>query len=295
MLNLSELTLHYIENTYVDILKNDIYQSFILLENFGLKFYEDKYIDLISKTDTISNDDKAINFVFKLKEDIGSIILDHYIYLNNDIEISLNELNEIVHFLYIIQNLEDYELITYRLYAEDTPKNITVDLIAYYTLLTKPRLLELIKLVEEAFIKSLQLFIQDRVNTTSHIEYKHLQHIKLFFKFINNTNCLGLSFFNNGYVNVTLEDFINLTTIDLVSYIDNMILTNGAQAALDILSILVICKDTYEIPLLKFKQLNFYFTSKLENVTKLEHIIFNILNDFNMFLEVEKQREASNV
>lgn len=294
MLNLSDLTLHYIENTYVDTLKNDIYQSFILLENFGLKFYEDKYLNLISKSDTISNDDKADIFIFELKTDIRSIIADHYIFLENNIEVSLNELNEIAHFLYIIQNLEDYELISYRLYAEDTPRNIVVDLIAYYSLLSKPRLLELIGSVELAFIKSLQAFIEDKTDTITSIEKKHLQHIRLFFKFINNTNCLGLRLFNDGYVRVTLEDIVNLSRIDIVNYIDDLILTNPAQAALDVLSILIICKDTYEIPLLKFKQLNYYFTSKLENVTKLEHIIFKMLDDFNMFLEVEKQRETAN-
>lgn len=294
MLNLSESTLHYIENTFIDIVKEDIYQSFTLLENFGLKFYEDKYIDLISKSDTISNDDKADNFTFMLKGDIRSIITDHCIYLDNNVEVKLNELNEIAHFLYIIQNLEDYELVSYRLHAQDTPKNIIVDLIAYYSLLTRSRLLEIVDVVEEILIKTLQMFIEDKTDNISSIESKHIKHIKLFFSFINNTDCLGLRFFNEGYVNITLEDIVNLINIDLTNYINELILTNSAQAALDVLSILIICKDTYEIPLLKFKQLNFYFTNKLENVTKLESIMFNMLNDFNMFLEVEKQKEVAN-
>lgn len=294
MLNLSELTLHYIENTFVDIVKDDIYQSFSLLENFGLKYYEDKYLDIISKSDTISNDDKADNFIFTIKEDIKSIISSHYIYLDSNVNVNLNELNEIAHFLYIIQNLEDYDLISYRLFAEDEPKNIIVDLIAHYTLLDRIRLLEIIDTVEVTLIKALQLFIEDRSKDEKVIEHKYIKHINLFFKFIGDTECLGKKFYNDGFVNVTLEELISLCNVDISTYIDNLILTNAPQAALDTLSILIICKDTYEIPLLKFKQLNSYFTSKLENVTKLEFIIFKMLTDFNTFLEVEKQREAAN-
>lgn len=292
MINLAEITIYYISVTFQQELQKVIYTSFSILENFGMKFYEDKYIELIQRTDSISSDTKRDSFLLLLESDIKSIIKEHYIELNTDENIDLNELNEIASFLYIIQNLEDYTLITYRLYAEDTPKNIIADIIEYLTLLTKPRILEIISNVDQSFITSLQDYISEKQDDTEPMDNKHLKRIRHFFSFINNTECLGLKYFNKGFTNVTLKELIDLIDLDVDEYIDKTIVLNAAQAGLDCLSLLIISKDSYELPLLKFKQNTTVFTNKLENVTKLESVMLSMLNDFNMFMEVKKQEEA---
>lgn len=296
MLNLSQITGYYIATTYLPVIQKTIFDSFALLESFGFQYYEDKYVELIQRSDGITSEAKQDQFIFYLQADIAKIIEDHFIKINHYQSPTLEELNELAHFLYIIQSLENYDLVAYRVYSDDTPKNVLTDLITHFTLLSKPRSMELIESVSERFIDVLRAFIEDRVQETKQIDKSHLTRLKMFFKFIENTPCLGLTFYEQGYINVTLEELLNLISLDVPAHIDNHIekQLNVAQAALDTLSILLLCKDTYEIPLLKFKQNSFLFTSKLDSVTKLHTAMFNMLNDFNMFLDVEKEREKAN-
>ncbi len=292
MINLSEITIYYIGITFSPEKQKVIYASFSLMESFGKKFYEDKFIELIQRSDTIDSDTKQDMFMVYIEDEIYSIINEHYIHLSKEINISLNELNEIANFLYIIQSLEDYSSVTYRLYAEDTNKNIMVDIIESLTLLSKPRLMEIIEMIEDTFIKSLRDFITDKQDTTENIDLSHVKYIRYFFEFINNSECLGLTYFNSNFNNITLKELFSLIKTNIETYIDKTMMTNRAQAALDCLSILIVCKDSYELPLFKFKQNTSMFTNNLENVTKLEFSMLSILNDFNMFLTAKKQFEG---
>lgn len=296
MLNLSETTIQYIDYTYQEELKRVIYTSFNLLEAFGLKFYEDKYTNLISREDTIDNDTKRDTFLLLLKKDIIKIIGEHYIFLSEGVEVTLTELNEITHFLYIIQNLEDYTEVSYRLFGEGTNRHILVELISSLTILSKVRLLEIIEHVEETLIKSLKMFISDKeeLKPQEVIEKERIEYVNHFFNFIDKHDCLGLRLYSSGYTNLTLRELIDLIPFDVQKHIDNLSLTNAGQAALDILSVLIITKDNYNLPMLKFNQNSGIFTTKLENVTKYSNVILHMLNDFTQHLEAEKAKDAAN-
>lgn len=296
MINLAEITIYYINNTFSLEQQKNIYSAFSILEAFGRKFYEDQLIDLIQRESDITSDTKHDMFINILEEEVEKIIEEHFIFLNKDIPITLREMTEVANFLYIVQNLEDYSQVSYRLHAEDTPRNIVIDLMEYLTLLDKPRLMEIISHVEDYFINSLKEFIKDKEeSSTEKVDTKHLKFIRYFFEFIEKSDCIGLRFFNgNGFISVTLQQFFDLISDNISAYIDKTILTNRAQAALDCLSILIICSDSYELPLLKFKQNTALFTQNLENITKLEASMASMLNDFNMFLEVKKQEEVIN-
>lgn len=295
MLNLSEITVYYINNTYQPELRKSIYNAFSLLESFGKKFYEDQLIDLVQREDDITSDTKRDMFYYIVQKEIKNIIKEHFIFLTEENNITLEEMNEVANFIYIIQNLEDYSIISYRIHAEDTSRNIIIDLIDYLSLLDKPRLMEVIAHVEDYFIDSLKAFIKDKEdNDNDTIDKKHMKHIHYFLNFIEHSKCMGNTFFTEGFSSLTLEEFIDLVGIDISSYIDKLINVDRAQAALDCLSILIVCKDSYELPILKFKQHTALFTHNLENVTKLEASMLSMLNDFNMFLEIKKQERTIN-
>lgn len=295
MLNLAEITIYYVNNTFQPELRKSIYDSFSLLESFGRKFYEDKLIDLIQREDDITSDTKRDMFIHTVQKEIEHIIKEHFIFLNTDISVTLNEMNEVANFLYIVQSLEDYSQVSYRLHAEDTARNIIVDLIDYLSLLDKPRIMEIIAHVEDHFIVSLKEFIKDKEDSdTEKLDIKHLKYLRYFFMFIENTKCLGHTFFNEGYSSLTLHEFNELVSVNIGAYIDKTIMVNRGQAVLDCLSILLVCRDSYELPILKFKQNTNMFTHNLENTTKLEASMLSMLNDFNMFLEVKKQEEVLN-
>lgn len=291
MLNISELTGYYINTTFHEGVTENIYSSFSLLESFNSGSYEDKYISLIERSDAISNTDKSDQFIMYLESDIRAIIDAHSVYVSKDINITLNELNEVCHFLYIVQNLEDYSYISYRVNAEDTDRNIICDLIVYLTLLDKPRVMEIIESVSPNLISAIKEIAKDKYTISDEVNKLHLTTINNFFKFIKSSECLGYKYFNQGYKDVTLETLVNLLDIDLPDYIDKLTITNSAQAGLDILSLLIISKDTYELPLLKFKQFNSYFTNNLTHTTKLNYVITAILSDFGVFLNILEQRK----
>ena len=295
MLNLSEITIAYIRSTFIDELQTIIYNSFSLQEAFGIKYYEDKYIDLISRYDSIDRDSKQDNFILLLKKDMVKIINEHFIKINDDMDIHLNELNEIVHFLFIIQNLEDYREVDYILHSNNTPRRILITLIKRYTLLQEFRLMELLDNVEKTIIDALQAFVEDKNQTDEEeLDRQRLKHINHFFNFINKTECLGLKLYEKGYSNTTLRELLDLNNFNLPDYIDKLILTNLPQASLDILSILIITKDDYTLPMLKFNQNTVLFTNKFENITKLTMTLTSMLNDFNQYLDAEKEKEKLN-
>jgi len=297
MLNISELTLYYIQISFQEELKRVIYTSFSILEMFGLKFYEDKYIELIQRDDTIDTDNKRDNFLHLLQQDILKIINEHQVFLDKDMGVTLNECNEIAHFLYIVQKLEDYTDISYRLHAQDRAKNILVDMIESLSLISKSRLMEIIERVDDSLIASLKQFIEDKEKDLSEedtVDIKRIKYIQNFFNFIGENPCIGKNLYEKGFTSVTLEELTNLLTINLADHIDKEIMNNLAQSALDVLSVLIITKDNYNLPLIKFSKFNYLFTNKLENVTKLHATMLAMLNDFNMHLEVVNQKELVN-
>lgn len=293
MLNLSELTAYYIAYNFQPELQKTIFNSFTILELFGINFYEDKYVDLIQREDTIDRDNKRDNFIQLLRQDIANVIREHYIYLDYDSEPELYELNEIANFLYMIQNREDYTEVSYRLHSDDSSRNIVIDLIEQLTTTSKVRLMEIIDHVEDTLVEALKGFTESRMTDTTpeQLNQTRLKYIQTFFNFIENTECLGLTLYQRGYTNLTLTELNDILTFSIASHIDNHLQYNTAQAALDTLSLLIVTKDDYDIPVLKFNKNTSIFTHKLENVTRLSHLILNMLNDFNMHLEATRQQE----
>lgn len=287
MPNLSETTIRYIDIFFQPELKPVIYSGFNILEAFGVQFFEDKYVDLISRYDTINSDSKRDSFLFMLKKDILGIIQEHFIELNTDMDLELRELNEIAHFLYIIQNLEDYSWVIYRLASNDNNKNIFISLMCHVTIYTSEiRLREIVGKVDDKFIDTLRAYIESEHESMEEvIDIHRLKYIQTFFKFINNHECLGRTLYDQGYTNMTLKELLDVLDFDVAAHIDNLVMTDLPQAALDVLSMLIITSDQYNLPILKYNQSTFYFTTHMENVTKLIGVITQMVSDFSLFLD----------
>jgi hypothetical protein len=294
MLNISELTAKYIEYTYSPELQKTILSSFTLLELFGYTYYEDRYTDLISRYDTITNDDKQLIFTKFLREDIGKIITEHQVSLDYEMDISLTELNEIAHFLYLIQHLEDYSEVIYILHSDSTPRIAFIRVVSRLTTLSEVRLLEIINNVSETLVDGLRNFILDRENElVEPIDVSHRKHVQRFFKFIEDTPCLGRTLYESGYQNVKLTELINLLPYNISDRVDEKMITSAPEAALEVLSLLIITTDDYQLPIFKFNRNTSYFTAKLQHVTRLETIMLSILNDFNAFSNAIDDAEKS--
>jgi len=292
MLNIETITYYFISNSYIAETQTELLNSFSLFEEFGLKFYEDKYIELIRKQDSISSSDKIDNFIYLVKKDLHDIIKQHNIVITTDIDVTVREYNEIVHFLYLIQNLESYDEVSYTLFSLRNSRHILVDLIESLTLLSKSRLLEIVQEVNDSLLDSLKEFIVDKLSTQdSDVSTSRDKYIHEFFTFINNHECLGKTLLEQGYRNLTLEELSNIISINIPNHIDALAQTNLAQAALDTLSLLIITKDNYNLPILKFNKSTHIFSTSLNNISRIKESIFSMLNDFNLYSTAAHQQE----
>lgn len=293
MNELNELVSDYIESTFIPNVKLEILAAMHIISLLDHECDDTGYITIILNDD-IPNDAKSDLFLFEISEKLKSILEQHGVTINEEYTPRLSELSEIVHLLHIIQVAESYDDISYKVNSDNTSKKILVSLITTYTSLEEYRAYELILYVDDSLING----IKDLVNYKDAIVDKsipaHIAIIKNFFKFVNNSECLGLSLFHFGCIDLTIDDILELMTIEATEHIDSLMPTNKPQAALDCLSILLLAVDTYSAPIEAYKQNPYKFTSKLENVTKIEAMMSAMLLDFNTWLDVKKQEQKLN-
>ena len=278
MNNLDNLTVNFIELHYLDIEKPAIYEGFSLLYLFSVQHYEGKYIDLIANSDSMHSEDLVTSFSQLLITDLAAIIRDHYITLN-DANIRLSEIVSMVFFLHLMQSMESYENVGYRLFGDDTPRDILIDLIASYSTLDKWRVMEMISDVDPALIYAIQQLIEDKEieDSNSHVASDIL--VK-FINYIGATSTLGNALINKSVVDIELKDLGLVLDIDLVEHVDGSISSHKTQTVLDILSVLLLCKDSQNDPMGAFKEHSHLFTDKPENVTAIEPLLRRMYGDF---------------
>jgi len=295
MLNLSDVTSFYIENKFINEMKILILDAFSLMEDFGINFYEDKYIDLITRYEAMPDDDIYTLFNNYIVKDIVEIIEAHGVEVDSDGEPSLSDLLEIAHGLLLLANLEDYSYVRYRVYTEQTSRNVLLDLLERYTLLSRVRLMEVIGEVKETIIESLKSLTVDSEEEESTIDMKHHKHVSRFFTYIEGTPCLASTLKEKGFgIDLTLEELVNLQTLDMINHIETTSSTNLAQAALDIFSLMVYTKDDFTLPVFKFKKNSHIFTSDADLTMRLHNALFAMVNDFSIFLEACNEKEKTN-
>lgn len=295
MLNISDVTSFYIEHKFIDEMKALVLNAFSLMESFQLNFYEDKYIDLICKTDALSPDDVNTVFVSYLVSDLNEIITSHGVTIDPDGQPSLSDIVEVTHGLLLLANLEDYSYVRYRVNTEQVSRMTLVDLLERYTMLSRVRLMEIIGEVKETLIETLRGLTENISDEEDKLDLIHLKHVNRFFKYIEETPCLAVRLKEQGYdVSLTLEELVNLLTFDMVTYIEKTATTNLAQAALDILSLIIYTKDDFTMPVFKFKKHSALFTADTDLTMRIHNAIFAMVNDFTVFLKACEEEEKAN-
>lgn len=294
MLNLSDELERFINIAFTDSRRELVFEVFSILETFSVNDYEDKYMDILYREDTIDTIVRNQIFLELLEKDLSEIITQHAITLSEDYKATIDELVEVCNLLLLIPNLEDMSSVRYRVLSEDEPRMVLVALLDRYTSLPMLRAMEILEDVSEGLIDSMkEMCGEDCQENQIVIDRNHRKYIELFFDFINRTPCLGLKFHEEGYsTKLTTEELIKLVSFNMDEHIDKTLITSPAQAALDVLSILIITKEEYEIPLTKFKIHSELFTSDTVQVTRLSHMILGIMNDFGIHLQATKQQEA---
>lgn len=297
MVNLSDITGQYIDIAFIPQQKALLLNGFAILENFNLElgFYEDKYVNLIS-SDFIDSDSKTLSFFAYMEEDLKLVIGRHGIKTSKDHSPTLAELIEICHALLLLANLEDYSEVGYRVHSDGFPRLIFIDLLERFSLLSRFRAMEIIESVDKGLIETLRGLSEGAMREGQPvIDLKHKHYVDAFFAFTEQASCLGLTCREQGYSGgLTFEELLNLLPYSVVSYVETNHTLSLEQVAYDVLSLLVITRDDYSLPLFKLKKNSGLISADLEIVTRIHNTIFKMVDDFSLYLQAKEQGDKVN-
>lgn len=287
-------------NTYIDIYftqerKADIYRLFFMLEEFHINNYEDPYINMITSIEELGQQKLQDLFNAKLIKDAVFIIEEHGIKISRQHDIELHDVLGIVEFLYAIQRREDYDEINRRLYTDDENDEIIFGLIELCRASSDFVIRNIIAEVEDDLIEQLrELFKEHMEELGNNIDLEHKAFVDSFKRYLGDTPCVGIYMYALGYNNVTLYELFQLSKVDIREHLDSVLVSKPEQAALDILSLLFITKDSYKDPIKKLERNMDILFNEAGQVTQPKLIIERMLADFNSYLEGVKNLGATN-
>ena len=291
MLDLQDATLEYLQYKFQPELLAVVLDACSVLQRFNLTQYEFDLVNLITQGQEIDDDDIRTIFISRIVQELDKLLTEHFIYLDEDAEPTLKERVEISLFLSLMQDLENPEQAAYRVNGYGSPKAILVDLISVYSTMPRFRAMELIARVDERLIQAMAAMVNDKMEQVESDSHQREQW-RRFYSFVNGTDCLGVRLHKEGYFGLKLDELLSLSRYNLQEYLNQAATTRIPQAALDVLSLLYICRDTYESPLLGFDKNSTSLLSEYEHITRIRAVVTAIIGDYSLWVKTYEQAQV---
>lgn len=271
------------------------YNVFYLAECLGLKSYDQTFVDLVAIDDGVEMDTIRDLFIEKVKRLAQECIEEHRITIDRDAVVLLDEYIEIVHFLVLVQSLEDPDVIMPRLYGLGTPRAIFTDVLSTLSHMPKWRAMEIIEAVDASLIASMQALFKDRVQAQPQQDTNHHYQlgVQVLEQFMADSECLGLTLYRQGYCRLTWKVLENLCTVKFQEHFSKQYQNSVALCAVDFVSLALICKDTYQTPLLHLSKLMPLYLDSSEAVSKVHTVALAILSDYQTLKDGVMQQQAA--
>ncbi len=276
---MDELIDAYIEANINCDLASDVRSSFILLSLFGDQFAEGYFINTLSLDGVADKNDIYDEFFNLLYKRLNEILSQHFLTINSPP--SLAYVNEIVSALALFQSLDDYETASIILDGEDDDIDKVANIFSGLCSLEVPDILEHLEIESSKFIEGLKEFVRskekDLEEPIDQIAQKNiLPTMKNLKAFLGENECVGINILKHGYsVGYEFSYYVSLLDVDEIVKEDNLVLT-----ALNLLSLLLVSKDTYQLPMVAFDKIVGDFLSTKEQAEKCRLIISAIYTDF---------------
>lgn len=279
--HLTQSVYNYI-NTHLSVAVGyQCYMTFYLVEQLGLKDYDASFVDLVAIDDGVEPDTLRDIFLEKVLRLAVQCIEEHKIKLNPECECTLGEVTELLHFLELVQRLEDYEPIAMRLHGLGTAKAIFADIASQLSGLEVWKILEMVESVHDDLIEAMKRLVKDtRVVATVPPDHAYRLGVKALKEFVSDTPCLGVTLYEQGYQNLTWETLTALITVDLDEIFKQTLQQSVAQCALDFVSLTLVCRDTYQTPSLHLQKVLPLYFENTEDVTRVYTAVMAILVDY---------------
>lgn len=287
MLDLQDITIQYLSQKFQPELLSVVLDACTVLQKFTLGNYEHDLIDLITRAEDLDSSDVRDRFVQRIQAEMVALLAEHFINVDEDAEPSLKELTEVGLFLLLLQNLENTEQVAYRVYGFGSGRTILVDLMSVYSTLPRIRVMEILSRVDDRLILAIQAMVGDRQEEVNAEDHQR-QLWQKFYAFISATDCLGGRLHKEGYFGLSLDEMMQLSRFNVQEYLSESVQVRPAQAALDVLSLLYLCRDTYQVPLLGLDKNSLELFYDSDAAGRVRAAVSSILNDFSSWLEAQK-------
>jgi len=152
--------------------------------------------------------------------------------------------------------------------------------------------MEIVDRVGTDLIYAMRQFAQESLNDETNLDIIQMKEWKIFTAFINkNVVTIADTLRERGYSKITFNHLYQLEKERIDSALLRNEETDRPKAAVDVVSLLMMCKDTYQIPLMEFDKQIANIFSNINNVTAIKHIITQILTDYDNFKEAYLKKE----
>jgi hypothetical protein len=255
-------------------------RSFELLFAYGLKYPDSEFAELAVTSDNYTQDAIVDLFSYKLRTALDRLLEEHALYLKP--ETSLETCNEIVAGVFLLQNLADYSMVAEILESYLDHEEQLIAILGYVSALNDIQLADAFSKTDGVFLTALRNFITQR-SVTPAVEHSDdegplLVKLKRFRQFIDSNSALGITLLEDGVpCALPLEQYLGH-----LQHLDQTTLALP-QLALDILSVLLLSPDSYQLPLLAYRKHSHGFITDLTTISQVDAIITHILNDFERY------------
>jgi hypothetical protein len=271
----------FIETAYADELVDTIKNSFDIMDAFNYDYNEQDFIRPLMEVENQSTDYMHDMFLSILNHKLDLVLKEHTIVLNNA---KLYQKNEFLEALFVIQHLNDYSPILYLLESDLEADEKLAEIIAQLSTLTPSEVISIVDNYDEEILEVLKQYIyQSQPTETSETDSVTKQIItkyKEFYNYLVATNTdipIGVDYFEAGILpglefKAYLHYFNELT--------EN---TNISKLSLDILSILLLARDSYLNPLTGYRDNSGLIFSELELISKIDASLTGHINKFETY------------
>lgn len=281
---MDELIIDFISLNYPEQKAAEIVRGFELLELFGVNFYDDFYVNLIMDDNHIDRFDKIDIFINHLKEDLIKVLNEHGILINMNTD--FYTVIETVGALYVLQALQDYSVIEPIVYNQTDNQEKFINIVSYISPDIELSLRDNISYVSNDFIAALKEVIMAHEKQTIETDFEHIKTIGVLKMFMANFEPLGFAMYRGKDINekMTIKDIIALNHQKLLDHFKSTITTSIAKTSIDVLSLLIMAKDSYKAPLEAFKDIyEEYFNQ--DEYNRIEPVMRKMYTDFLSYLK----------
>lgn len=285
---LDELIYGYTIDNYTPQLSDELFRSFELLFVFDKGFNDSEFVELVMDKDNQDNENLKDIILAKLKAKINYVLAEHTIKLQPETDFFI--CNEILSSLLLLQSLDDYTDVATILESQLDKEEKLATVIAYTSTLRESDVYPVLDSFSEDLITSILSYIYEQEKTngekSNDLVNKILKKLQLLKSFIAENTALGITLVKH---NIRIGEPFNMYLSHIVDHLASV--KSIPQKALDVLSVLMISSDGYNLPLISFRKYSNLLSMDLITISKIDAAITSILGDFEKhILDIENAK-----